>query len=151
VLAIQDTSYLTYNNLEIEGLGFMAGTSELGNACKGFLVHTVLAVDPFGHEQGLPLGILHQKTWTPEKLRDPKKLTKKESRESMKWAESMLATRMENSTQVIHVADREADITDFMQKTLTDGQDFLVRANFDRVLKDQEAHLWEHLRSRPVL
>lgn len=158
VLAIQDTSFLNYSNLEIEGLGPISGKGELGNYNHGFVLHTVLAVDPESHEQGIPLGILNQKIWTrKKKVHNGKKpkATPAEFKESNKWVESMLATLSPHSSQkVVHVADREADITPFMMQTIQQEQYFLIRARHDRILQSDGQHstnLWEHMLKQPVI
>lgn len=157
VLAIQDTSFLNYSNLEIEGLGPISGKGSLGNYNHGFVLHTVLAVDPNGHEQGIPLGILNQKVWArKKKVRGAKKSnasTPAELKESYKWIESMQAAHSPQLSQrVVHVADREADITGFMAHAIEQEQYFLVRASHDRILEGEEhVHLWGHMMKQPVL
>jgi hypothetical protein len=150
-LVIQDTTFLNYSNLEIEGVGPIGGRCETDNPSKGFVMHTALALDPEAYEQGLPLGILHQKIWAREeakrsKVKDIKK------RESYKWIEAVRAVEDIKITKLIHVADREADIYEFMEEVLSHDQNFLIRACFDRrLVADKKRHLWEELEAQPVV
>lgn len=156
VLAVQDTTFLNYANLKIDGLGFMGGQKELGDRCRGFLVHTTLAIDPQGHGQGIPLGILHQKIWSRKTIRDPKKQTGEEPLESSKWAEAVpKAAKSSRPSKIVHVADREGDVLEFMKEATAHGQHFLIRASRDRALADvvsnqnnQRIRLWDWMDNR---
>ena len=66
----------------------------------------------------------------------------------MTIAEEMVAS----STRVIHVFDREGDITEVFEKinTLT-HTGVVVRAAHNRSLKDDPHHLWEKLEAQPIV
>ena len=133
-------------------------------------MHSALAVDP---EQGQPLGLLWQKIWnreqrvkppadeTPEQKKSRQAKTRKENRarpfvekESYRWVEAMtIAEEMvASSTRVIHVFDREGDITEVFEKVnnLT-HTGVVVRASHNRSLKDDSDHLWEKLAAQPIV
>jgi hypothetical protein len=153
VLAIQDTSTLNYtSHPETQGLGNI-GTDP---ASKGMLVHTTLTMTP----ERIPLGLLHQQTWT----RPPEEYGKKHERhhkdiqdkESQKWLNSLWATeRLQKDapeTLIINVGDREADIFGLFQEH-RDNQmkcHLLIRAAHDRRLNDAPEHLWSYLEKQPA-
>jgi hypothetical protein len=125
VLAIQDTSDFNYSSLEeTAGLGYTAGSS-----VRGLLVHSTLAVTP----DGLPLGLLTQQIWT----RDPAHKGHTQGRrkkavldkESYRWLDHAAAARVEipTGTTVIHVADREGDIYDWLAAPRPANAQLLVR------------------------
>ena len=146
------------------------GYGPQGKGGNGLLLHSALAVDP---EQGQPLGLLWQKIWnreqrvkppadeTPEQKKSRQAKTRKENRarpfvekESYRWVEAMtIAEEMvASSTRVIHVFDREGDITEVFEKVnnLT-HTGVVVRASHNRSLKDDSHHLWEKLAAQPIV
>jgi hypothetical protein len=125
VLAIQDTSDINFSSLkETVELGYTAGSS-----VRGLLVHTTLAVTP----DGMPMGILTQQIWT----RDPAHKGKTKGRrkkavadkESFRWRDHAEAARQGISPQttIIHVADREGDIYDWLAAPRPAHAHLLVR------------------------
>jgi len=55
------------------------------------------------------------------------------------------------ATKINLVADREADIYDFIDTVICSQQDFVIRSNCDRVVSDEEGLLKERVGNAPVL
>jgi hypothetical protein len=148
VLAIQDTTSLNYAaHKATSGLGPIDG-----HGSNGMHVHSVLAVS----SDGIPLGLVHQQVWS----RDPEKKRSKEERkklpieekESYRWLQSVDATSkaMDESTHIITVADREADIFELFALPRPDNMDLLIRAVQDRRVQVGDSDigkLWESVKA----
>ena len=132
VLAVQDTTEFNLTHLEAtEGLGYGSG-----NASRGFMLHSLLAVTP----EGLPLGVLGMKTWVrPDADLGKKKQRKQrpiEDKESAKWLEGIehlaaLKARCPD-TRIVATGDRESDVYEVFVAERPAGVDWLVRAAWDR-------------------
>jgi hypothetical protein len=148
VLAVQDTT----------GLSFTHATAQVlaESGCPtGFQAHTTLLVDP---ARQLPIGLVDQDRWLRplKEERARKKGTKVayEDKESHRWEEACerVRGRMGSVANVITVADREADIFEFLHYLSKGGQRFVIRASNDRVLMTtDERYLWAALETQPVL
>ncbi len=148
ILAIQDSTELNFTaHPATDGLGRLAGQGQ-----RGILVHSVLAVSP----QGVPLGLLHQESWT----RDPDQAGSRHARrkrptsekESARWLRAQEATlaAVPPEVEVLTIADREADIYDFFAAPRREGAHLLVRATHNRRIEDtaagEAAYVWTTLR-----
>jgi len=147
VLAIQDTTTFNYETHEaVKGLG------HIGNGeTRGFMQHNTLIVTP----DGLPLGVLDQRTWTRAK-KEKKKYKKPENieeKESFKWLEALTKTvkRTPKDTEVITVCDREADIFEFFVAAEKQEAKVLVRLKFDRAIDDSKKSIKMHLNEQPAV
>jgi hypothetical protein len=147
VLAIQDTTYLNFSNLEcIEGLGNIGKTPESVCPIQGLVMHQTLAVDPDGHPEGLPLGILSQEIWSR---------AGRDKKESHKWSDALIE-HVGNGHELIYVTDREGQIFDFMRAVLDRDHQFLIRCKTADTLAYDAASekyqtLQNHLREAPEL
>lgn len=148
VLAIQDTTSLDFtDHPATQGMGILDHP-----ACRGLKVHSVLMAST----QGVPLGIIHQEVWS----RDPATLGKKHQRrskatkekESQRWLTALERTQEScpEETQVITVADREADIYDLLAAPRQPGAELLVRATYNRRVDHEAQYLWEAMAQSPV-
>lgn len=149
ILAIQDTTELSFSaQAAMQGLGPLAGRGR-----QGILVHSVLAVSP----TGVPLGVLEQETWTrgPEQAgsRHTRRKRITEEKESGRWLRAQAATlaALSPQTDVLTIADREADIYDFFAAPRRAGAELLVRAAHPRRIADTEAgeaaYVWTTLQA----
>ena len=149
VLCIQDTTFVDYSNRPATtGLGVLQDEKHFG-----FLCHTTLAVRP----DRVPLGLFDQEYL----VRDPAEFGKKhlrkskpiEEKESNKWLGSLQATAeaMQRfpETTFVHVADREADIFDLLQRARDLGVWVLVRGNWDR--NTVQGKLWKQVEETSVV
>ncbi len=156
VLAVQDTTELDYTPH-----GKATGLGPIGNhkaGAHGLRVHTTLGVTV----EGVPLGIIYQEIEARvDKLRgltlnQKKQQIKKTAiweKESMRWIRSLERTieysssldegKKERSPLVVTVADRESDIFDLLVVAQHKKAAYLVRANQDRLVLDEEQRqLW---------
>ena len=133
VLAVQDTT-----DLDFSGHTATGGLGRIGNGYgQGLYVHTTLAITP----ERLPLGLLGQQVWARPSDRPVSAVAHKQrplaEKESRKWLEGLegLAGAPEEAprTQVISVADREADLYAVFTAPRARGVELLIRATQDRV------------------
>ncbi|HTG19878.1 MAG TPA: IS4 family transposase [Reyranella sp.] len=152
VLVAQDTTSLCYTTHPgTKGLGPI---SNKVNGPQGIEVHSAQAFTP----AGLPLGVLDIEAWA----RDPAEFGKRkdshakpiEDKESIKWLRALqpigaAAARCPNS-RVVTLADREADIHEYLLDAHRRGLEAVVRAKEkDRRLDGEVLKLWPHMLARP--
>jgi hypothetical protein len=163
VLLVQDTTEadLTRPQQQVEGAGPLDGDSR-----RGALLHPLHAFTP----DGTPLGTLSATAWVREEepvcaslTRAQRAATPIEEKESHRWLTTLQRAQAEAQycpgTQLISVADSEADIYEFMVQAMSEPRycDWIVRACQDRALlvengqKTAEKHLRDTLLAQPVL
>jgi hypothetical protein len=154
VLAVQDTTSLNYTA--------HPGTEDLGpistrvDGSMGLLVHDTMAFSV----EGTPLGLLDVQCWARDGKEFGKHHQRKqkpiEQKESFKWLKSFQqaaqAQRRCPGTMLVNVGDREADIYELFDLALKDprGPKLLVRAEHDRLLADNQGHLWPMVASQSL-
>jgi hypothetical protein len=165
VLSVGDTTFLDYRSIKAKREGY----GPTGNGGNGLILHSALALTP---EQGQVMGLLWQKLWNREHKEKPpqdetaaakkqrqaiaRKAARQrpfEEKESYRWVEAMTEVEHEvsNSTRVIHVFDREGDITEvFDSSRQLKHTGVLVRAAHDRSLDQNSERLWKKLESQPI-
>jgi hypothetical protein len=165
VLCVGDTTFLDYGSITAKTEGY----GPIGKGGNGLILHSALAIEP---QNGQALGLLWQKLWNREPKQKPpldetpiqkkKRLAqaRKEARnrpfeqkESYKWVEAL--TKVENlvskHTRVIHVFDREGDITEVFDKIRQlQHTGTIVRAAHNRSLDSDSEHLWSKLEAQPI-
>ncbi len=145
VLAVQDTSVFNFSaHPATRGLG----PSSNGQG-QALLVHTALAVSL----AGVPLGVLHQDTWTRTAARPNHRRNRTTAaKESQRWLTALHTTQavLPAEVGVITVADREADLYDLFAMPRRPGSDLLIRASQNRRVDAAEGLLWDALRAVPV-
>jgi hypothetical protein len=148
VLAIQDTSELNFTDHPgMRGRGRLPRPGQWG-----LLLHSVLAVS----EEGVPLGLLHQKTWTrdpaEEGSRHQRKARPIDHKESFRWIESSRVVHevVPAGTRVIHVADREADIYEVFAEPRPGNAELLIRAAQNRRVRGLLGRLLATVEAAPV-
>jgi len=153
VLAIQDTSIIDFtSHKKTQGLG---PTGRAGNVTlQGLILHSSLAVTP----QGLPLGLLSHECWAREGLCHSEQNCQQrafENKESYKWVrvlKEVAALPIPTTTKVVHVADRECDIYEFLRDAEQVGANYLVRACYDRLVEfDEYETIQTQIRAQPCL
>lgn len=163
-LLVEDTSDIIFKGRnEIEGLG-QIGNGKVG--LKGFLLHTILAVkypsnlSKDKHSKRSPVevvGIADQQYHVRKQIKKPRKSRQFENREreSDLWLhsrENIGSCPANMGLRWVRVADRGADIYEYMVDSLNNNYEFVVRASHDRVLiskkKNQET-LFSHARMLP--
>jgi len=143
VLAIQDTSFLDFKtHPKTRGLGHIGKSYGVAHDTYGLLMHSTYALTP----NGLPIGLLDQEIWArkdaikSKKSRNNKRYKENserpiEEKESFKWIRALKKTTTvasTESTSVIHIADREADIYELFCEASRSATSYIVRANHDR-------------------
>lgn len=148
VLAIQDTTAVSFTHATAQVL------AESG-CPTGFQAHTTLLVDP---ARQVPLGLIDQDRWLrpAKEARAKEKGQKKayEDKESHRWEEACerVGERLGSMANVITVADREADIFEFLHYLSQGRRRCVIRASSDRVLTTMENRtLWATLEAQPVM
>lgn len=150
VLAVQDTTYLTYEgHSKCEGMGYI-GTEQL----KGVILHSTLMVTP----SGLPLGLITQDLSTRTEV---KRLTEQqrtklpiEEKESYRWIAALRETELYAGSEgrtIVTVGDRECDIFEFLHEAQSLNANYVVRSCADRkVIDDDTSKLRELLQAQPI-
>jgi hypothetical protein len=142
LLAVQDTTSLSYSHSVAEKLGDLGGP-EISQG-RGWFVHNTLLLD--GHT-GETVGLIDQARWmrAPNRRgsRHKRKETPYKDKESFKWqgASERVRQRLspEKMRHVIEVCDREADIYEYLSYKLEAQERFVVRrATRNRSLGSRE-------------
>jgi len=152
-LIVQDTSDLNLSTRShCEGLG-QIGTNQTGAKSRGLRLHSSLALG----QEGLPLGLVQLHGYAPQSAegKDPGRPI--EQKESYRWlegfAEAMEIAALLPDTQVISMADREADmfeLFDFRRRQSGRKAELLIRAKTDRCLEETERKLFAELAAAPL-
>ena len=165
ILSVGDTTYLDYRGIKEKKEGY----GPTGNGGNGLILHSSMAIEP---QKGQTIGLLWQKLWnrehkpkppkdeTPEQKKQRQKESRKiarqrpfEEKESYKWVEAIveLEKQVDAQTKVIHVFDREGDITEVFDKVrqLT-HTGVVVRAAHDRSLNTDSERLWAKMEGMPI-
>lgn len=146
----QDTTYGSYLHRAKLDLGYLENVTD-----NGVVIHTALLTDALF----TPIGI----AWQKQILRDRQAYQKAherkkrpfEEKESYKWVEAMqwsIAVQKALNVKIIHVADREGDMSELFNYAFAHQLQFIVRARHDRILAHQEKEekFWSYLRSQPA-
>lgn len=148
VLAIQDTTDLNFT-----GHPAMKGTGHLDYPTqRGLKVHSVLIATT----QSVPLGLVHQQVWTRDLETKGKKHLRQrretKDKESQRWLTALERTQelIPRNTEVITVADREADIYDLLAMPRRPGSHLLIRATHNRRVDHQARYLWQAIGQSPA-
>ncbi len=164
VVAAHDTSEIDVTRPEQKVVG--AGPMDGGTRWGAFL-HPLHAFTP----DGTPLGTLHAQTWVREEgppkcaslSRRERAAIPMEEKESYRWIEMLRRAGEEAqrcpSTQMVCVADSEADIYELLAEATTEPHrvDWIVRACQNRAVQRENGqetagkHLREHVLAQPVL
>lgn len=135
ILLIQDTTALSFTtHRATKGLGSIGA-----KGLRGFFQHSALAVSV----DGIPLGLLGWHTWKREE-QDESATRAQRQKESRRWLDMLRTSTadLDPRTQVLTVADREADFYDFFRLAIQEKQHVLIRAAHDRPVSGEGARLW---------
>ena len=131
VLILHDTTTLDYSGKKALKLGPVGD----GNG-KGYLCHNSLAVDSQNRDVfGLVSQILHQRVPVPRKERVAVKRQRK-SRESRLWSNAVRELpKIPEGKRWVDVADRGADLFEFLATEQSLGRRCLVRSSHNRSIR----------------
>mgnify|MGYP000489432285 FL=1 len=146
VLALQDTTGLSYRHSVCEELGEVNSSNSTKNSSKGrtYYAHSTLMLDA-QHEQ--VLGLAYQHYWYRDKKSSGKyhelQCRKRQEKESYKWQHNVeqLSERLGSLDNIIDVCDREADMYEYLDYQLSKGHRFVVRASENRRVSGTENKL----------
>jgi len=146
LLVIHDTSTISYNDLQAEGLGYIDNA-----AGKGFFCHSSIAATV----NGIPLGLLNQLIWSRESSELGKSANRKqkpfEEKESFKWYRGIQSVNQQLGEGItkIHIGDREADIYELFFNMPDEKAELLIRARHNRKTA-AGSELWQHISKQKV-
>jgi hypothetical protein len=139
VLAVEDTTDISYKHVSKKGLGILGGSKK---GTKGLNIHTSMLLS----EDGECFGIFYQDIWSPipaDKEIHRSKLPI-EQKESYKWFGALHSLNdlwaSCGAETVVKISDRESDIYELYQEDRVKGVELLIRVNHPRrrVLEDGE-------------
>ncbi len=146
VLLVQDTTFLNYtHHPATEGL------EPIGGGQRGLVLHSTLAFTP----QGLLLGVLAQQMWARPEATPAITMHKYRpiaQKESQKWLTAMCETVSMTPSEIrlVTIADREADIFEFLDQATELDAEYVIRAAQDRSVGGQLGRLWAHMAAQEV-
>jgi len=155
-LLIEDTTELDYSHHRAcQGLG------QIGNEHgRGLWLHSTLAVQVQAWDlnhcpETEVVGLVAQKCWARTTKVDKKERWRQRlerPRESERWAEalSQMPPRPDQASW-IYVADREADIYESFERCAQQRIDFIIRAQSDRTLAEEDHSAFEAVAKADVL
>ena len=148
VLAIQDTTDLNFTHHPAnQAMGYLEQPQ-----LSGVKVHSVFGVTL----EGVPLGVIHQQVWArPLDQLGQKHQRRKRStqhKESQRWLSAQQATEevIDKAVGILTVADREADIFDFVAQPRRAGSHLLIRATHTRRVHQETLYLLPSIRQSPI-
>lgn len=153
VLAIQDTTGISFKHSSLcDDLGNVSSANTGCKSPKGrsLFVHSTLLLDA-NNEQ--TIGLANQKYWFRKEKIPGSKLEKQsrlfEDKESYRWKESFDAIKQKigQTTNVIDVCDREADVYEYLAYHQMNDHRFVVRAKVNRKLLGPLTNINELLKS----
>jgi hypothetical protein len=149
VLVLHDTTELDYSGLSIPEFGPIGSGYH-----RGYLCHNSLAVAFEQREVlGLVSQILHARVPAPKKETIKAKRERK-SRESRLWTQAIQDLELAPTDRLwVDIADRGADVFEFLAQEVAAGRRFVVRSSADRSIRlgdDSKQLLHAYMRSLPV-
>jgi Transposase Tn5 dimerisation domain/Transposase DNA-binding len=144
LLILHDITYISYGDLQCEGLGHLTY-----DECKGVVCMNALAVSL----QGWPLTLLHQHLWTRSEVhqrQNPKhKQRPFEQKESYEWYKDIQHSneKLGEEVQKIHICDCEGDDYELFFFAYEPNTKLLIRSGQNRKIEQHEALLWDHIGS----
>lgn len=139
IIVVQDSSSLDFSkHHKTSGLGMMHTFSN-GEELKGLMLHATLALT----EKGLPLGLLSEKMWARQKQKITGHAHTKlgiSKKESFRWIEGLRDAQslVPETTEIIMVCDREADIYELFEEAIDLNVGLVVRLQHDRILEEED-------------
>lgn len=155
VLVIHDTTEIDFSGLES-----VAELGQIGHGgCRGYLCHNSLAYDyRAGEVLGLANQTIHVRRKVPRK-ESPKAKREHPERESRLWKKGWLALGpVPQGKRRVNVADRGADMFEFIEAVEQGGDHYVIRSKSDRNVELDDgkggvvkAKLHDFARSLPTL
>ncbi|ABV84893.1 IS4 family transposase [Rickettsia massiliae] len=146
ILVIHDTTYIEYKNrVKNDSLDRVFRAQKGKDGSLGLILHNSLALN----ESGVPLGLLNQKFVRRATINHFERgmLTKQyvhtkpiQEKESYRWIEAIRDINNLNivDKEIVHIADREADIYEMYKYCDEKNIKFLIRAKENRAINKQK-------------
>ncbi len=107
--------------------------------------------------RGYPSGLSSNEVWSRAQANT--KSRSEQKNDSYKWIEGKNASRalLTEGTEIIQIADRQADIFTFLYECISDGFSFLVSSKTNRIITistDSDAKkemLYEYMDNQPII
>lgn len=154
VLAVQDSTGLTYKHSVCKELGNVSSTnSNKKSRGHSLFVHSTVMIDA---DSELMLGLANQHYWTREDkvtgTKNEQQGRDKTEKESYKWERNIseITNRLGDSSNVIDVCDREADMYEYLDYQVSQNNRFIVRAKENRRLTKANNKLSDALAQAPI-
>jgi hypothetical protein len=149
VLLVQDTTDLDFSHR-----GKMSGLGEIGDGNgRGIYLQTVLAVEP-GNREVVGCAYQHPFIRLPAPKGETRAQRRKRAKETDVWHHCAQHIGPSPAASMrVHVADRGADLFEFLHVCRSIETHFVVRATQDRRVQTQEGapgYLFEQIRSQPA-
>ena len=146
VLAIQDTTGLTFKHSVCKELGDVNCANTLGKPSKTrtLYAHSTLAIDA---DTEHVIGLLDQYYWFRKSkvkgTKDQQQQRPYEEKESYRWQQTLMDIKKRTGelSNILNICDREADIYEYMTYQKDEGHRFLVRAKENRKLIEPQCNL----------
>ena len=147
ILAREDTTFLNFTHHPAT-----SGLGPIGGGQRGLVMHSTLAFTP----QALPLGLLDQQIWARPEPEHAAKRTKQRpiaDKESHKWLSALResVSMTPSEVRLVTIADREADIFEFLAEADELEAEYVIRAAQDRRLSGEAELLWAHMATQAVV
>jgi hypothetical protein len=148
VLLVQDTTDLDFSHR-----GKMSGLGEIGDGNgRGIYLQTVLAVEP-GSREVVGCAYQHPFIRIPAPKGETRAQRRQRAKETDVWQQCAQHIGPSPASSIwVHVADRGADIFEFLHVCRSIGTHFVVRATQDRRVQTQKGaleSLFEQIRTQP--
>ncbi len=149
VLAVQDTTSLTYKHSVCRGLSEVSSANlNKTSKARSLFVHSTVMIDA---DSELTLGLANQHYWTREEkvkgTKNEQRERPKTEKESYKWERNIseITNRLGDSNNVIDVCDREADMFEYLEYQISNNNRMIVRAKENRRLAKTNNKLFDEL------
>ena len=148
LLIAQDTTNIEFTSHKgISDIGYLDNIRMLG-----LKMHSGLAISL----DGVPKGLLYQKIWRRDmdeigKNKDRKK-KKTKDKESLRWLDVVedVRDKFSESIDIVHIADREADMYDLFVCAQQQSSKILIRAVHNRRVEHECKYLWDAIQKSSI-
>jgi len=147
LLIAHDFCQISYEDLQAEGLGYLASKE-----ARGVITYNSIAIS----EEGVPLSLIYQQSFVRPmeqlgKAQQRKKICF-EDKESYYWYEGIKSVneQLGESVRKIHIADREADIYELFFCAYEANTELLIRSTHPRKLKEG-SELWDTVSAKDAV
>jgi len=153
VLAIQDTTGLTFKHKVTDELGDVCCSKNKNSKTRTLYAHSTLVLDAHTEQS---IGLANQYYYYRNKkvtgTREKQQNRAFEDKETYRWKACFeeIKSRVGKVSNVIDICDREADIYEYLDHHIAQSHRFLVRAKENRILVEPNRKLKELVETSPT-